>query len=102
MLATVRTKPEPRDALPTSPWRGEVDARSASGGGDGDSKTTASSPHPGACGADPPPPGEGETDAGPKTSGPERFCVVERVAKPIEEMLRFVAGPDETLVPDLK
>jgi uncharacterized protein len=43
-----------------------------------------------------------EHDAGPKTSGPERFCVVERAAKPADDLLRFVAGPDETLVPDLK
>jgi len=46
-----------RASPPTSPWRGEVDARSASGGGD---RQATMSPHPGGFAADPPPPGEGK------------------------------------------
>jgi predicted RNA-binding protein YlxR (DUF448 family) len=41
-------------------------------------------------------------DAGPKTPGSERFCVVARAVKPAADMLRFVAGPDGTVVPDIK
>jgi predicted RNA-binding protein YlxR (DUF448 family) len=41
-------------------------------------------------------------DAGPREGGTERFCVVERAAKPVDELIRFVAGPDGTLVPDIK
>jgi uncharacterized protein len=41
-------------------------------------------------------------DTGPRSGGSERFCVVERVAKPVDELIRFVAGPDGTLVPDIK
>ncbi len=42
----------------TSPWRGEVAARSPAGAGD--RAPAEISPHPGASGVDPPPPGEGE------------------------------------------
>ena len=33
--------------------------------------------------------------------GPLRLCAVSRVAKPTEELIRFVAAPDGTIVPDL-
>ena len=42
------------------------------------------------------------TDNGPKKSGPERLCVVTREVKPVDELLRFVAAPDGSVVPDLK
>src|ERR1700760_1993377 len=41
-------------------------------------------------------------DAGPKAPGTERFCVVLREVRPTDEMVRFVAGPDGTVVPDVK
>jgi uncharacterized protein len=41
-------------------------------------------------------------DAGPRAAGTERLCVVARVAKPVDDLLRFVAGPDGTLAPDIK
>ena len=41
-------------------------------------------------------------DTGPKAPGSERFCVVLRAVRPTDEMLRFVAGPDGTVVPDVK
>jgi predicted RNA-binding protein YlxR (DUF448 family) len=41
-------------------------------------------------------------DAGPKAPGSERFCVVTRTVKPVDEMVRFVAGPEGTVVPDIK
>lgn len=34
--------------------------------------------------------------------GPERTCVATRVVRSPEELIRFVVGPDDTLVPDLK
>ncbi len=33
--------------------------------------------------------------------GPERRCIVTRAVKPKDELLRFVRGPDGTLIPDL-
>jgi predicted RNA-binding protein YlxR (DUF448 family) len=46
----------------------------------------------------------GETDSGPRrgAAGLERLCVVTREVKPVEEMIRFVVGPDKEVVPDLK
>ena len=44
---------------------------------------------------------ETDLDAGPRRSGPERFCAATRTVKPIAEMIRFVVGP-EGVVPDLK
>jgi predicted RNA-binding protein YlxR (DUF448 family) len=41
-------------------------------------------------------------DAGPKAPGTERFCVVARAVKPIGEMVRFVAGPNGMVTPDIK
>jgi predicted RNA-binding protein YlxR (DUF448 family) len=32
----------------------------------------------------------------------ERTCIVTREAKPVDALIRFVAGPDGTVVPDLK
>jgi uncharacterized protein len=46
---------------------------------------------------------EYEADRGPpKAARTARLCVVTREVKPIEEMIRFVLGPDGTVVPDLK
>jgi len=42
------------------------------------------------------------TDTGPRKSGPERLCVVTREVKPVDELLRFVAAPDGSVIPDLK
>jgi predicted RNA-binding protein YlxR (DUF448 family) len=33
--------------------------------------------------------------------GPLRLCAISRVQKPVEALIRFVAGPDRTIVPDL-
>ncbi len=44
-------------------------------------------------------------DAGPRKSAPpgtERFCVATGAVKPVDEMIRFVVGPDGAAVPDLK
>ena len=42
-------------------------------------------------------------DGGPrKGAATERFCVVEREVRPVEELIRFVVGPDGAVVPDLK
>jgi hypothetical protein len=45
-----------------------------------------------------------ELVAGPRKGGPgvERMCAVTRAVKPVEELIRFVVGPDESVVPDLK
>ena len=44
-----------------------------------------------------------ELDAGPRKggAGSERFCAVSRTVKPVDELIRFVVGPDG-VVPDLK
>ena len=42
-----------------------------------------------------------DTDGGPRTAGRQRMCAVTRVVRPVEELVRFVAGP-EGVVPDLK
>src|SRR5262245_5219714 len=43
-----------------------------------------------------------ETDAGPRSRiGPDRLCIATRAVRPVDELIRFVAGP-EGLVPDLK
>ena len=49
-------------------------------------------------------PDDADTDAGPRraAAGTERLCVVTRDVKPIDEMIRFVVGPDLAVVPDLK
>ena len=49
-------------------------------------------------------PDDTETDGGPRraAAGAERLCIVTREVTPTDEMIRFVAGPDRALVPDLK
>ena len=41
-------------------------------------------------------------DLGPRKSGTQRFCAATGTIKPVDEMIRFVIGPDGTAVPDLK
>jgi uncharacterized protein len=43
-------------------------------------------------------------DRGPRRIAPggERFCAATGEVKPVEEMIRFVLGPDGAVVPDLK
>jgi uncharacterized protein len=45
-----------------------------------------------------------DLDAGPKSraSGNERLCIATRTAKPVDDMIRFVVGPDGAVVPDIK
>jgi predicted RNA-binding protein YlxR (DUF448 family) len=45
-----------------------------------------------------------ETDQGLTAArkGAERLCLATRTIKPVAEMIRFVAGPDGTVVPDLE
>lgn len=47
---------------------------------------------------------ENDTDPGPgaRRAGPERTCVVSRAVRPIGELIRFVVGPDGTVVPDIR
>ena len=49
-------------------------------------------------------PDEADTDRGPRhgAAGTVRMCVVTREVKPIDELIRFVVGPDQAVVPDLK
>lgn len=46
--------------------------------------------------------GASELDGGPRTRGPERFCVATREVRPAADLIRFVVGPDGEAVPDLK
>jgi uncharacterized protein len=48
-------------------------------------------------------PNDDELDAGPRKGGPgtERLCALTRAVKPVDELIRFVVGPDG-VVPDLK
>lgn len=42
-------------------------------------------------------------DSGPhKGAATERFCAVERAVKPVDDLIRFVVGPDGSVVPDVK
>src|SRR5215475_3735068 len=43
-----------------------------------------------------------ELDAGPRRTAPERLCIARRTVRPVSEMIRFVVGPDGTIVPDVK
>jgi uncharacterized protein len=45
-----------------------------------------------------------EADAGPrdKAARLERLCIATRTVKSVAEMIRFVAGPDGTVVPDIR
>jgi predicted RNA-binding protein YlxR (DUF448 family) len=47
---------------------------------------------------------DADTDAGPRNAvaGTVRSCVVTREVKPIDQLIRFVVGPDQAVVPDLK
>jgi predicted RNA-binding protein YlxR (DUF448 family) len=46
----------------------------------------------------------GGLDAGPRKAAPgtERFCIATGKVRPADEMIRFVVGPDDAIVPDLK
>jgi uncharacterized protein len=46
--------------------------------------------------------GHDDIDAGPRRSSPERLCIATREVKPTGELIRFVIGPDGTVVPDVK
>lgn len=43
-----------------------------------------------------------ELDRAPAAAGGERFCALTRAAKPIDELIRFVTGPNGEVVPDIK
>src|SRR5437773_10620244 len=45
-----------------------------------------------------------DTDRGPREGkrGTERLCALTREVRPLDELIRFVVGPDGTIVPDLK
>jgi predicted RNA-binding protein YlxR (DUF448 family) len=45
---------------------------------------------------------DNELDRGPATATAERTCALSREAKPAEELIRFVVGPDNAVVPDVK
>jgi predicted RNA-binding protein YlxR (DUF448 family) len=47
---------------------------------------------------------DADTDTGPRNAaaGTARLCVVTREVKPTDELIRFVVGPDQVVVPDLK
>src|SRR5262245_21299275 len=47
-------------------------------------------------------PDHSDVDAGPRRVAPERLCIATRAVKPVTEMIRFVVGPDGTVVPDVK
>lgn len=40
--------------------------------------------------------------AEPTPAGPERRCIVTRAVRPKADLVRFVVGPDETVVPDVE
>lgn len=43
-----------------------------------------------------------DADDGPTGRMPERRCIVTRQVRPVEELIRFVAGPDGVVVPDIR
>lgn len=45
---------------------------------------------------------DSDLDRGPRGTATERMCVVTREVKPVGELIRFVAAPDGTIVPDVK
>jgi predicted RNA-binding protein YlxR (DUF448 family) len=47
---------------------------------------------------------DSDTDSGPRKAAAAtvRLCVVTREVRPIDDMIRFVVGPDRAVVPDLK
>ena len=49
-----------------------------------------------------PQPTDLELDKGPRENGRERLCVATRTVRPVDDLIRFVVGPDGEAVPDLK
>ena len=47
-------------------------------------------------------PTDPELDKGPRDSERERLCVATRTVRPVDDLIRFVLGPDGEAVPDLK
>ena len=49
-------------------------------------------------------PRDNALDAGPhkRAPGTQRFCAASGAVRPVDEMIRFVVGPDGAAVPDLK
>ena len=45
---------------------------------------------------------EQEGDEGPDRKAVARMCIVSRDVRPVSELIRFVAGPDGSVVPDIK
>jgi uncharacterized protein len=46
---------------------------------------------------------DADLDSGPRRApGSERLCIVTREVKPVTDLIRFVTGPDQEVVPDLK
>ncbi len=45
---------------------------------------------------------DGALDGGPHSRNRERLCVATRTVRPVEDLIRFVVGPDGAAVPDLK
>lgn len=43
-----------------------------------------------------------ELDRGPQARGRERLCIVTRLVRPVDDLIRFVVGPGGETVPDLK
>lgn len=48
--------------------------------------------------------GDAEADEGPRNTpaAAARLCVATRIVRPVAELIRFVAGPDGVVVPDLR
>lgn len=44
----------------------------------------------------------GELDRGPHRRGRERFCAATRTVRPVDDLIRFVVGPDGEAIPDIK
>lgn len=45
---------------------------------------------------------EDEADNGPGRGAPSRLCIATRQVRPVSDLIRFVAGPDGALVPDIR
>jgi hypothetical protein len=45
---------------------------------------------------------DGTLDGGPHSRNRERLCVATRTVRPVEDLIRFVVGPDGVAVPDIK
>jgi uncharacterized protein len=43
-----------------------------------------------------------DLDRGPSAAGQDRFCALQRTARPVDELIRFVVGPAGEAVPDIK